>query len=87
MKPETVEDRVAHTPGPWRLPKLARNHKRAWRRCRSCGAVAYYDYVPFSFSNPIACMPCGHGLTERDMGADHIEEAEALAALTKASVR
>lgn len=66
------------------LPKVLKGHKRQWKRCRTCGCVAYYDYIPYSLSNPIACMPCSHGIAARDMGADNIDEATALAALAAA---
>lgn len=35
-------------------------YKRQWVRCKQCGRVAYYDYIPYSFSNPVRTMPCGH---------------------------
>jgi len=34
-------------------------------RCRQCGRVAYYDYVPFSLSNAAHQLPCGHGAALR----------------------
>ena len=30
-----------------------------------CGDERYYDYVPYSLSNPVLLMPCGHGLGQR----------------------
>jgi len=66
-----------------RLPKVARGHKRQWLRCRTCANVAFYDYVPYSFSNPITTTPCGHGIGSKDMGCDCIDEKTALAALAK----
>lgn len=72
---------VAHTPGPRPVPK---GHKRQWLRCRTCGNVAYYDYVPYSLSNPLFSTPCGHGIGSRYLGCDEIDEKTARAALTKA---
>lgn len=66
-------------------PKVPAGHKRQWLRCRTCHDVAYYDYVPYSFSNPITSMPCGHGLTQRDMGADRINEDEAKLAIERSA--
>lgn len=66
---------------------IPKGHKRQWLKCRTCATVAYYDYVPYSLSNPIMWMPCGHGLTERDMGADSISADEALIAITSKSKR
>lgn len=66
-----------------RLPKVAKGYKRQWRQCRACKCVAYYDYVPYSLSNPIMCMPCPHGIGQRDMNADYIDEKTARAALAK----
>lgn len=39
--------------------------KRAWVECKTCGRVAYYDYIPYGLGNPIMCLPCGHGLGQR----------------------
>ena len=64
-------------------PAIRKGMKRQWLRCRTCAGVAYYDYVPFSFSNPLMVTPCGHGLTERDLGCDMIDEATALEAIAK----
>ncbi len=61
---------------------IPKNHKRQWLRCRECSCVAYYDYVPFSLSNPISWMPCNHGVGQKDMGADRITAAEASVSLS-----
>ena len=39
----------------------ARDHTRAWFRCRSCGMLAYQDHMLPRLSNPIADLPCQHG--------------------------
>lgn len=49
--------------------------------------VMYYDYVPLSLSNPVRTSPCGHGLTERDLGCDSISADEALVILLKQCLR
>jgi hypothetical protein len=61
-----------------------RGYHRQWLRCRTCQRVTHHDYVPYSFSNPIMILPCGHGLTERDYGADEISADEARAVIAKA---
>jgi len=40
-------------------------YKRVYEQCKYCDRVYYRDYVPYSLSNPVLVMPCGHGLTER----------------------
>lgn len=62
-------------------------YKRQWLRCRTCGNVSYYDYLPYSFSNQLLWQSCGHGAAERDMGAENITEAEAFSTLAKAEGR
>ena len=65
-----------------KIPHPASGYKRQWVRCNQCRRVAYYDYVPYSLSNPIMTLPCGHGLTERmDKAATYISADEALSAL------
>jgi hypothetical protein len=68
-----------------KIDTVRENHKRQWVRCRTCGAVAYYDYVPYSLSNPLSWLPCHHGVGERDMGADRITADEALCAVSISS--
>ncbi len=63
------------------VPAIKDEHKRQWVRCRTCGCVAHYDYVPYSLSAPIMTMPCGHGAGERDMGADRITPEQAFAVM------
>lgn len=47
------------------LPKLLPGYRRDYCACKQCGLALYYDYVPYSLSNPIWVLPCGHGLTLR----------------------
>lgn len=55
-------------------------YKRQWVRCKKCGRIAYYDYVPYSLSNPVMIMPCGHTPAMRFReSVDFITEDEALA--------
>ena len=61
-----------------KFPKVLRGYKRQWLRCKTCLNVAYMDYLPYSFSNPLAYTPCGHGIGERSMGCEAIPEKEAL---------
>lgn len=63
------------------IPEIRKGYQRQWTKCRTCGHVAYYDYVPYSLSNPIRTSPCGHGITERDLGRNRISADEAITAL------
>lgn len=47
------------------LPAPLPGYKRTFEQCRTCDRVYFRDYVPYSLSNPILTLPCGHGLTER----------------------
>lgn len=68
-----------------KIHRPIKGYERQWVLCRTkgCGCVAYYDFVPYSLSNPLMIMPCNHGITERDMGADRITEKRALPLLAK----
>jgi hypothetical protein len=59
------------------------NHRRQWCRCRTCGRIQYYDYLPFSLQKPIMVPVCGHGASEHDYGLDCISADEALVALSR----
>jgi hypothetical protein len=45
--------------------KLDPGKKRQWVRCNKCRRVAYFDYTPYSLSNPIMTLPCGCLITGR----------------------
>lgn len=57
VEPEMMEPKMLG-------PKLSQGKNRQWVKCKECGNVAYYDYVPYSLSNPIMIPPCGHGITQ-----------------------
>jgi hypothetical protein len=65
------------------LPTLFKGYSRQWLRCRTCQRVQFYDYLPFSLSNSVVTLACGHDSTERDLGCDSIDEATALSLLRK----
>lgn len=48
-----------------KLPPVPSGMERQWVRCRECKRRAYYDYIPYSLSNPIMTLPCGHGAALR----------------------
>lgn len=48
-----------------KIPEPLPGYKRQWVKCRECGQVAYYDYIPFSLANPVMTLPCGHGSAQR----------------------
>lgn len=37
---------------------------RSFRKCKKCKTKGYYDYVPYSLSNPIITTECGHSFYE-----------------------
>jgi hypothetical protein len=39
---------------------LSKGRERAFVKCRKCKTQSYYDFVPYSLSNPIMTTPCGH---------------------------
>jgi hypothetical protein len=61
------------------LPKPFKGFKRQWLKCRACGRVQYYDYQPYSLSNPIRTTACGHGIGDRDLGCDYVSVEDAIA--------
>ena len=72
---------AGHTAMP---PKVAKGRERQWLKCRTCGCVSYYDYQPFSLSNPVMTTRCGHGVGASDLGCDRIDEKSARAAIAAA---
>lgn len=44
--------------------KIRKGYQRAFVQCKECKAMAYYDYVPYSLSNPIMTTPCGHSFKD-----------------------
>jgi hypothetical protein len=59
IRPRQPKPRIRLPAAPWP------GYKRQWVQCRQCGRVAFYDFVPYSLSNPLMTLPCGHGLTLR----------------------
>jgi hypothetical protein len=59
------------------VPPPTKGFKRQHLKCRTCGRIMWYDYLPYSLSNPIMTTSCGHGSGMRDLGCDHITEDEA----------
>ena len=47
------------------IKPIPKGMKRQWVRCKECGNVACYDFIPFSLANPILTLPCGHGAALR----------------------
>jgi hypothetical protein len=43
-------------------PIMAPGWKQKWLKCHVCGCLQYYDYIPYSLSNPIMWSACGHDL-------------------------
>lgn len=58
-------------------PKPPAGYNRQHLKCRTCGRIMWYDYVPYSLSNPIMTTICDHGTGQRDLGCDRITEEEA----------
>jgi hypothetical protein len=59
-----------------KIPKVSEGYKRQWIKCNKCHMAFYYDYIPYSLSNPITWTPCGHSLGHRDLNATRISEKE-----------
>lgn len=58
---------------------LAPGYRRQWVRCKECHKASFYDYIPYSLSNPIMTLPCGHGLGQRfGDSVTYITETEAI---------
>jgi hypothetical protein len=59
------------------IAKPMHYEKRQWVKCNRCGWVGYYDYTPYSLSNPIRTLGCPHDFRS----AKNISEAEAVSAI------
>lgn len=77
-----MEEKKKTPGGTLRLPKIWTGHKRAWVRCKECGRIQYYQYVPYSLGFPAMTLACGHGLSVRFSEAtEGISERDAITAL------
>jgi hypothetical protein len=43
---------------------MTKGMRRKYVKCCKCKNRAYYDYVPYSLSNPIMWASCGHSLKD-----------------------
>lgn len=43
---------------------LRKGYKRQFVKCSICKQKAFYDYVPYSLSNPVRSTPCSHWFSE-----------------------
>jgi hypothetical protein len=69
------------------FPPLWIGFQRHWVKCKSCGNVAYYDFVPFSFPNLVMTLPCGHGAAQKfSESVEHISPEQALVEIYKESL-
>ncbi len=59
------------------IPDVSKGYERQWIKCKTCGLVAYYDFVPFSLSSPIMTLPCHHGVGDFNGSVDRIGADEA----------
>lgn len=69
-----------------KINPVANGYVRSWLRCRECGSVSYFDFVPYSLSNPVTWTRCGHDQGRRDLNCLEIPESEALVALTQGGI-
>lgn len=46
------------------LPPVIKGFSRTWVQCAECGWVGYYDYQPWSLSDPILTLGCNHHFSE-----------------------
>ena len=62
-----------------RLLKPPKGMKRQWVKCKQCGDIAYYDYIPFGLSTPIMTLPCHHGIAiDFNKAVTYITEKQAI---------
>ena len=67
-----------------RIPKVSDGNKRDWIKCKKCGEVYFYDYLPFGIGTPITWLKCGHDFgTKIYLVTDIISETEAVKFLLK----
>lgn len=45
-----------------RLNPLESGYVRCFIKCKKCKTNGYYDYMPYSLSNPLRWAECGHDL-------------------------
>lgn len=58
------------------VPPIEKGYQRQWCRCNECGMLQYYDYVPYSLSNPITVSACGHDFATYVKPISIIERSE-----------
>ena len=56
---------------------ISRGYTRVYEQCKTCERIYTRDYVPFSLSNPILTLPCGHG-----SGVRHYERVRCVGSRT-----
>lgn len=63
-----------------RFPKPLKGYERSWVACKVCSNIAYYDFIPYSLSNPTLTLMCGHqGGQKFSDAVDYVTEDEARA--------
>lgn len=67
-----------------KIPPVTAGYKRKWLKCKTCSSVVYRDYIPYSLSNPVMWLPCGHDAgTKVHEATTEISEKEALKLLER----
>lgn len=68
-----------------KIASIEQGYQRKWLQCKECKKVYYYDFVPYSLSNPIMYTDCGHslGYPRGDLNCKEISADEALILLLK----
>jgi len=66
--------KVQDLPENLKLPEKKHYENRKFMKCVHCSRPAFYDYVPYSLSNPIRWLLCGHGDPKTE--SKEIKEAE-----------
>src|SRR5690606_11035478 len=62
--------------------------ERQWVKCNECGRVAHYEYVPFSLSQAVLTLPCGHGAALKwSKAVTYLEEHAALMDLAASKLK
>lgn len=61
------------------LPPIKPGYERGFCKCKECGTPAFKDFIPYSLSNPLMALPCGHPITSHPSNhIDHISKDEAI---------
>jgi hypothetical protein len=64
-------------------PPLDEGKGRAYCKCGTCGEPYFYDYIPYSLSAGIICLPCCHGIGEHRSGLKDVTREQFIELMQK----